>query len=564
MKNNKEWIFFALVSLFSFSSCVQEEMLQEEERGERYIKIDVPKLEKGTVSDLSIGSRSALYNDPVFSLQWGLSNSNGIDVNALKAWNWADGKKIKVAIIDSGVDKTHPDLSDNISSLSYDIMTGTSPSRVYDKHGTCCAGVIGAVRNNGIGIVGIAPNVEIMPISFDFKGNLSGSQIADAINWAWQNGADVINMSLTCSPNDKMTDAIKNALTKGRNGKGCVVVAASGNQGQSSVGYPANVEGVIAVGSIDRNGLHDPDSNYGENLDFVAPGVNVWTTILNGEYDVLNGTSLAAPMISGIAALLLSLDSEATASEVYWNMVDACRELPENTHNKIGHGLVDAYLTLMVSKFGEVEEEISGNHFKDSCPISYSVPEPFDMEWVVTSNYVEPSLNDENTTVTKVVRTYKGQSIEIPNTKKGAGIRYDVEGHVVDEFGQTLKTIRTCLTSGPPSPMTGTLQWQASSTVGDHYIDWETGGNFDSQYPTYDMNYSYEPLVNRYDNITNNPQYGVRIEEKSFAEVEDFNVDCSCYKINFRGASGFMTDTFIWITTDEGEGRPFRIQTFVE
>lgn len=74
------------------------------------------------------------------------------------------------------------------------------------------------------------------------------------------------------------------------------------------------------------------------------------TTILNGEYDVLSGTSLAAPMISGIAALLLSLDPEATVSKVYWNMVNACRELPQNTHDKIGHGLVDAYLALMMNK----------------------------------------------------------------------------------------------------------------------------------------------------------------------------------------------------------------------
>ena len=169
---------------------------------------------------------------------------------------------------------------------------------------------------------------------------------------------------------------------------------------------------------------------------------------------------------------------------------------PQNTHDKIGHGLVDAYLALMMNKLSEVKEEIYGSHFKDSCPISYSVPEPFDMEWVVTSNYVEPSLSDEDTTVTKVVRTYKGQHIEILNTKKGAGIRYDVEGYVVDKFGQTLKTLKTYFTSGTSSPVTGTLQWQAS--------------------PTYDMNYSYEPFVNRYDNIENNPQYAVRIEEKSF------------------------------------------------
>lgn len=564
MKKNKEWILFAFVSLFSFSSCVQDEMLQKGIQEERYIRIDVPILEKGIVSDLSIGSRSNLCNDPKFFQQWGLSNPNGIDVNALKAWDWADGKKIKVAIIDTGVDKTHPDLSDNISSLSYDAMTGTSPSRIYDKHGTCCAGVIGAVRNNGIGIVGIAPDVEIMSISLDLDGGVKEYQMVNAINWAWQNGADVINMSLTCSPYDKMTDAIKNALTKGRNGKGCVVVAASGNQGQSSVGYPANIDGVIAVGSIDENGMHSSISNYGKNLDFVAPGVNVLTTILNGEYDTLNGTSLAAPMVSGIAALLLSLDPEATASEVFLDMVHACRELPGNAHDKIGHGLVDAYWVLMMNKLSEVKEEINGYHFKDYCPISCNVPESFDMEWVVTSNYVEPSLSDEDTTVTKVVRTYKGQHIEIPNTKKGAGIRYDVEGHVIDKFGQTLKTFKNYLTSGPPCPMTGTLQWQASSTIGDHYFDWETGGSFKSEYPTYDMNYSYEPLVNRYDNIINAPQYNARIEERSFAEVEGFNVDCSCYRINFRRASGFLTDTFIWITTDEGEGRPFRLQVFVE
>lgn len=168
--------------------------------------------------------------DPDVLKQWGLYNSRyeGIDISASMAWTYATGRGIKIAIVDQGVEVSHQDLAQNIY-MSYDCTTKTSPTATYGDHGTHCAGIAAAVRNNGIQVSGVAPDAKIMAAGVNFSSSNAISGLADGINWAWQNGADVISCSWTCGENDMIKRAIDNAITKGREGKGCVFVKSAGN-----------------------------------------------------------------------------------------------------------------------------------------------------------------------------------------------------------------------------------------------------------------------------------------------------------------------------------------------
>ncbi|GHT26144.1 hypothetical protein FACS189430_12600 [Bacteroidia bacterium] len=241
------------------------------------------------------------FSDPDWNQQWGLSNvgqyggTNGIDIKACNAWSFSTGSNITVAVIDHGIELNHPDLVGNIHPQSYDTHTGTSPSIVRGDHGTACAGIIGAIRNNNNGISGVAPNSQLMSISNSLTLSTPNIQqhLAAGINWAWSNGSDVISNSWghNALQSALITDAINNAVIQGRNGLGCVVVFASGNDNASSVSYPASLANVIAVGAISPCGQRKSPtscdgenwgSNYGTNLSVVAPGVLIPTTDRQG------------------------------------------------------------------------------------------------------------------------------------------------------------------------------------------------------------------------------------------------------------------------------------------
>lgn len=565
------WLIILLIGLLPMS-CTQDELLQSDfrENSEKVSDgsfwVEKPKVVVEPITGIPVMSRSNACNDPLFSYQWGLSNINNIDVSALKAWKWSTGRGVTVAVIDMGVDKTHPDLSANISSLSYDAMTGTSPSKIYGAHGTYCAGVIAAVRNNGIGIAGIAPDAKIMPVSLNMDVAIDVSKIANAINWAWQNGADVINMSFSCGDRKEVRDAINNALTKGRNGKGCVVVAASGNDGQASVNFPASIDNVIAVGSIDSDGRRALTSNYGSGLDLVAPGNKIATTDYStGGYTYAYGTSFAAPMVSGIAALLISQYPDMSRSEIQNKIFESCKKLPLNTYNEVKRGLVNAYHALMVSKFSDYKLNLK-SHFIDKYSLSYSVPSPFNMKWTVTSNYVDPSLGDDDSTVTSVVKTYDGKQVIMPNIKIGAGVFYEVEGSIVDEDGEVLKTSSDVLTSGPPSPITGRLLWNAGAYSDNHYFNWENPEAFKLNYRQYYMDYVFEPYCYYgFDEhfYLEDPNYSLEVTDNT-TDILDVDASGQSFIISFLRTWENETNTSVKITTSEGVGRPFYIRIPVD
>lgn len=305
---------------------------------------------------------SMCSNDPMFSLQWGLYNNlhSDKDISIIPAWNYATGKNVKIAILDAGVDLNHIDLASNISSLSYDTETYSSPSRVYANHGTHCAGIAAAVKDNGIQIAGVAPEATIVSIS-NLMDTTTNSRLkrADGIIWAYQHGVDIISNSWgSSSYHSAIDEAIHDAFRYGRQGKGCIIVFASGNGGNSSVSYPANCnDSILAVGAIDMNGSRAYYSQYGEELDLVAPGTFILSTLPNNSTGFDIGTSMACPHVAGVAALLLERNPELTVTQV--NSI-ICHNAKKNSganfnitkpdglwNEEYGYGLVDAYSSVI-------------------------------------------------------------------------------------------------------------------------------------------------------------------------------------------------------------------------
>ncbi len=298
--------------------------------------------------------------DPNFNLQWGLYNSttSNIDVSICSAWNYATGRGVNIAILDHGIEKVHSDLAANIHSLSYDTETRTSPSRLYGNHGTHCAGIAAAVRNNGTGIAGVAPDAKLMDISNQLElSNLYEPNIAAGINWAWQNGAHIISCSFWARANDLIDDAINLAITKGRNGRGTILVVAAGNS-SGDVNYPASSRSeIIAVGAVENNGNKSSYSCFGNTLDVVAPGSTVYSTLLNNSYGYKSGTSMATPHVAGIAALILERNPSLSLKQVSGIIEKSTKKVGSDSYNTqkangtwnvyYGYGLVDAYSAII-------------------------------------------------------------------------------------------------------------------------------------------------------------------------------------------------------------------------
>ena len=307
--------------------------------------------------------------DPDFEKLWGLYNAEylGVDMSICSAWNYATGQGVKIAIVDQGIELTHPDLAENCYILSYDTETSSSPSRVYGDHGTHCAGIAAAVRNNGLFVAGVAPEAKLISVSNRLI-SASVSNLANGINWAWNNGADIISCSWWCNPSEMIEDAIDNALFLGRNRKGCIFLKSAGNNGTastpngSSISYPGDYRAeVLTVGSISKNGERSYFSSTGPALDVVAPGSNIYSTVPNGGIDKKNGTSMATPHVAGLAALILERNPQLTGQQVRNIIEKSTKKVGSTSYNVnvnrtngtwnsyYGYGLVDAHKALLAT-----------------------------------------------------------------------------------------------------------------------------------------------------------------------------------------------------------------------
>ncbi len=256
-----------------------------------------------------------------------------------ESWDMTRGlPEVVVAVIDSGVDVSHPDLRDNIwvnqaekagragvdddgngyvdDVHGWDFVDNEPARTGSTDHGTHVAGIIGAAIN-GQGTAGVAPRVKIMPLKFiNSGGNGYTSDAVAAMEYAVKNGAHIINNSWGGSGYSSFLEkAVTNTVAAG-----VIFVAASGNNGKntdSSGFYPANYEGVLSVGSTDERDQLSSFSNYGvRTVELAAPGSNILSTIRYGDYDVISGTSMAAPQVAGVLALGMSLRQDLPFSRI--------------------------------------------------------------------------------------------------------------------------------------------------------------------------------------------------------------------------------------------------------
>ncbi len=284
---------------------------------------------------------------PPETLTWGV---NRIDADL--AWGITTADPIKVAIVDTGIDVTHPDLQGNIkggmSAVGY-----TKSYKDDNGHGTHVAGIVGAI-NNTIGVIGIASNVDLYAVKvLDRNGSGYLSDIIEGLDWSISNGIQVVNMSLgTSAYNASFEAAVKRV-----NAAGIVQVAAAGNSGPggNTVNYPARFPEVIAVSAIDNTDTIAYFSSRGPEVDLTAPGVSIYSTYKGSTYATLSGTSMAAPHVTGTVALVLTrpVTGWDSNSNGRWDPAEVQNKL-ENTAEQVapdatagkdslyGSGLVDA------------------------------------------------------------------------------------------------------------------------------------------------------------------------------------------------------------------------------
>jgi subtilisin len=267
-------------------------------------------------------------------------------VKAPEAWGTSMGKGIRVAVLDTGIDFNHPDLKPNYAG-GVSFVKGV-PSPMDDHyHGTHCAGTIAAAKN-GAGVVGVAPQASLYAVKVLDKtaSGLFSWSIA-GVDWCMRNNIQIINMSLGCDSVPTAVELICNAAWS----SGLLIVAGAGNQDgnpvppqQSNVFYPARYRSVIAVSSVDSDGVIAPNSGRGPQVDLCAPGVNILSTMPNGGYGTLSGTSAACPHVAGVAALIWGAHP-SSRNEQIWNLIASTADdlgIP-GPDSKYGYGRVNAY-----------------------------------------------------------------------------------------------------------------------------------------------------------------------------------------------------------------------------
>lgn len=331
-------------------------------------------------------------NDPLYTQQWAIKNTGtvplttggnpvagdatttlgiaGADMNVEPAWNFATGAGVKIAIIDSGVDELHEDLTANIPQPGYDAFTDTYfPTKgQYDTqgHGTACAGLAAAVTNNATGVAGVARNATLRSYRIFNPNAATAAQIGTAITRAKNDGMDVLSNSWGGgTPTNFVTNAIDDAATTGRGGLGCIILFSSGNDGRYPPSYPSWLANVVCVGASTQQDVKKSagtgnqwwwGGNFGErpypgggDLDIVAPTVCMTTDVTGnppgigydpGNYTAtFNGTSCSCPNAAGVAALILSVNTSLTRAQVIeflYRGADKIDNIPYNVNKPFG------------------------------------------------------------------------------------------------------------------------------------------------------------------------------------------------------------------------------------
>lgn len=304
-----------------------------------------------------IYSKYTIPNDPEYGKQWNLRS-----INVEQAWDETKGKDITVAVIDTGISRV-PDLEKTTFAEGYDFVNDQADAKDDNGHGTHVAGTIAQSTNNNFGVAGIAYEATLMPLKvLSAEGGGTVADIAEAIRFAADHGAGVINMSLGGGGESAlMKEAIAYAHSKN-----VVVVAAAGNAGRNSAEYPARYPYVIGVSALDAAGNKTPYSNFGAGIDISAPG-----GLINGDdkqggilqntvdpqtgesvFEAYQGTSMASPHVAGVAALVkaMGVDSPDEVEDV---LKQSALPVKDDNLNEYGSGKLNAAAAVKLAGKGK-------------------------------------------------------------------------------------------------------------------------------------------------------------------------------------------------------------------
>jgi thermitase len=277
-------------------------------------------------------------NDPLFRFQWGLQR-----IQAPLVWLFAKENPVTIAVIDSGVDLSHPDLEPRIVGGFNFVQPGTPPQDDF-WHGTHVSGIAAAVQNNHIGIAGTAVNVSIMPLKIlDEFGEGTLEDLESAIRYASLHKARVANMSLGTLTDDNRCPPILQEQINFAHAHGVFLAAAAGNQGGTDPFFPAACKNVVAVTSTDLQDRLSYFDNTGNWIDIAAPGEDIISTVPGGEYDYASGTSMATPFVAGVAALAWSMNPNRGPDDIERILESSADRFGWMGHiNTYGWGRIDA------------------------------------------------------------------------------------------------------------------------------------------------------------------------------------------------------------------------------
>ncbi len=363
--------------------------------GVKFNRLDILKTlldrEMFSICSLDWVTKGVVYQaftlDPYVKEQWGLYNCADVsrpnefkytDLDVSRAWDIATGHGVKICLIDYYFDGNNEDLKSKIYAC-HDCSTGKdkitegrieSDSAFFDNsHGTACAGIAAATRNNKFGISGIAPDAELILVRISRRSAVVDGlflsvekQLAAAIKWGVNAGADIISCSMSYSGNSSsINEAVNYALTNGRNQKGCVFICAAGNNGDTDgiIQTPGKLDGVLAIGALNKDLTRYRKSNFGEALFAMGPGSDICSLAVEvGDYkrpiyEYFEGTSYACPAVAGVAAMILEVFPDAEAAQVREIIGSTC-QLPAGVsattvkdygpwNSKYGYGLVNAF-----------------------------------------------------------------------------------------------------------------------------------------------------------------------------------------------------------------------------
>lgn len=329
----------------------------------------------------SVQTSSFTPNDPYYFYQWHLPK-----IGADNAWCWTTGQNVTIGIMDVGTNTGHPDLQANFQG-SYDptgLPLGT------DGHGTPCTGCALAVGNNNIGVTGVAYSARLHQIRIGYNPssnpnnstfNSIDAWVVGGINYAINNNIQIVSASISLgSPSSTVDSRITTYANTSRGGLGGIMLAATGNDSSSQfIGYPASHPDVLAVGASDLSDVRASFSNYGGNVDFVAPGVLITTTKYDGGYETaFGGTSAACPIAAGAVGLMLAVNPGLSRLQVRAEMAKSCDKIgpyqyfqvayePSDRTQEVGFGRVN------INNFFKTFYGITGDSFFCGSQSQYEI-----------------------------------------------------------------------------------------------------------------------------------------------------------------------------------------------